>query len=61
MKKQIKDFTMEELENNITNPKVLELIGFVYLWQGKTVESICEVYEPICKLKELFEQEIEVE
>lgn len=60
-KKQIKDLSEEQLENNINNPKVLELIGFVYLWQGKSVESICEVYEPICKLKELFEQEIEVE
>ena len=60
-KKQIKDLTTQEFEKNINNPKILELIGFIALWQDKDLEEISEVYEPICKLKELFEQEIEVE
>ena len=61
MKKQIKDLTTSEFEQNINNPKILELLGFVVLWQNKGVEEIREIYQPICKLKELFEQEIEVE
>lgn len=61
MKKKIKDLTTSEFEQNINNPKILELIGFIALWQDKDLEEIREVYEPICKLKELFEQEIEVE
>lgn len=60
-KKQIKDLTTSEFEQNINNPKLLELLGFVVLWQNKGVEEIREIYQPICKLKELFEQEIEVE
>ena len=60
-KKQIKDLTTSEFKQNINNPKLLELLGFVILWQNKGVGEIREIYQPICKLKELFEQEIEVE
>lgn len=61
MKKQLKDFTIEELENNVENPKVLELVGLYTLYNGKENLSLNETYNLICKLKEILEQEIEVE
>ena len=60
MKKQIKDFTIEELENNVENPKVLELLGLYTLYNGKEDLTLNETYNLICKLKEILEQEIEV-
>ena len=60
MKKQLKDFTIEELENNVENPKVLELIGLYTLYNGKEDLTLNETYNLICKLKEILEQEIEV-
>lgn len=61
MKKQLKDFTIEELENNVENPKVLELLGLYTLYNGKEDLTLNETYNLICKLKEILEQEIEVE
>ena len=60
VKKQLKDFTIEELENNVENPKLLELLGLYTLYNGREDLTLNETYNLICKLKEILEQEIEV-
>jgi hypothetical protein len=61
MKKQIKDCSIEELENNVDNPKILEMIGLFALFSNNPPETFNEMYSLICKMKELLEEEIELE
>lgn len=61
MKKQIKDCSIEEIENNVENPKVLAMLGLYSLYNDREDLTLNETYNLICKLKEILEEEIELE
>lgn len=61
MKKQIKDCTEEEIDNNITNPKILQMLGLYTLWQDTPPTTFLEMYNMCKSLVEVLEEEIELE
>ena len=61
MKKQIKDCTEDEFETIIDSPKVLELIGLYYVWGNRKDMNFSDMYDVVCKVKDILEEEIELE
>lgn len=60
MKKQFKDLSEEELDENIDNPLIISLIDMYEHYDNKKSKNLKEKYNSICKLKKILEQEINI-